>query len=292
MISYAQNHEDVLLARLFRGQARGLYVDVGAHHPIHSSVTRYFYGLGWRGVNVEPIASLHALHRAERPGDVSLNVGLSNRPGKLEFWEGKGNAAGLSTFSEAEVDKHRRAGFDFVRRAVPVTTLASLCEQHVGTRTIDFLSIDVEGHELEVLQGADFQRFRPRVVVIEATRPNTQIPAHGDWEDQLVGAGYSYGAFDGVNRYYVRAEDAAALLPLLATPVNVFDDYVSFETHCLRERVRALEAALAAAGRVCPGIGAGAPEVGAGAMEVARRLDALYRRFPRLMGAAGRLFLR
>jgi FkbM family methyltransferase len=285
MISYAQNHEDVLLARLFRGQAEGLYVDVGANHPVYSSVTRYFYGLGWRGVNVEPIASLHALHVAERPGDVSLNVGLSNSPGKLEFWEGKENATGLSTFSEVEVEKHRRAGFDFVRRAVPVTTLAQVCERHVGTRTIDFLSIDVEGHELEVLQGGDFRRFRPRVVVIEATRPNTQIPTHRDWEDQLLGAGYSYGTFDGVNRYYVRAEDAAALLPLLATPVNVFDDYVPFETHSLRERVRALEAALAAEGRACP-------EVGAGALEVARRLDALYRRFPRLMAAARRLFLR
>jgi len=278
MISYSDNREDVLLARIFRGQSRGFFIDVGANHPRYSSISRHFYELGWRGVNVEPIVALHALFAEERPEDVSLNVGLSSEPGELVFWEGVKNASGLSTFTEQEVQKHQRAGFEFVRRTVPVTTLARLCEQHAGNRTIDFLSIDVEGHERQVLLGADFARFRPRMVVIEATRPNTQIPTHGGWEDLLVAADYHYGTFDGCNRYYVRGEDAPALLPLLATPVNIFDDYVPFETHALRGRVRALEEALASC------------DVGPGALVVARQLDALYRRFPRLMSTAGRLF--
>jgi len=319
MTSYAHNHEDVLLARLFPGQSEGCYIDVGANHPVHGSVSYHFYTLGWRGVTVEPIASLHALYQTERPGDVSLNVGVSSQAGQLAFWEGTKNAAGLSSFSEVEVEAHRRAGFEFIPRSVPVITLAAVCEQHVRDRTIDFLSIDVEGHERHVLLGGDFRRFRPRAVVVEATRPNTQIPTHSDWEDLLLAADYHYAAFDGLNRYYVRGEDVATLSSRLATPVSSFDEYVPFETQVLRGKVRALEEELAEASlrgkqkvraleeelaeaslrgkekvRALEEQLAEAlrPKIGEGALGVARRLDALYRRFPRLMSAAGRLLRR
>lgn len=271
MISYADNREDVLLARVFRDQRQGFYIDVGANHPTSCSVTRHFYDLGWRGINVEPVAALFAMYATERPRDTTLNVALSDAEGQLEFWEGLRNATGLSTSSAAEVERHRRAGFDFARRTVTVTTLARVCERHVGDRTIDFLSVDVEGHERNVLIGADFRRFRPRVVLVEATRPNTQEPTHGAWEQILAAADYRFVFFDGLNRYYVRGEDERALAPAFATPVNVFDDFVSYETWALRQKVRAM------------------PVIGDGALAVARRVDELYRRYPRLASAAGRL---
>jgi FkbM family methyltransferase len=285
MISYAHNFEDVLLSRLFRGQERGCWVDVGANHPWACSVSYHFYLRGWRGINIEPIPSLAALYATERPEDVTLNMGVSSAPGELTLWEGLGRANGLSTFTEAEVEVHRRAGFEFAPRRVAVTTLAQVCDQHIRGRTIDFMSIDVEGHEREVLRGADFTRHRPRVVLVEATRPNTQIPTHQEWEELLLGADYRFGLFDGVNRWYLRADEAQALLPQLATPVNVHDDYVPYELSALRDRVRVLEARLGVAE-------VSVDEIGEGALAVARRLAALHRRFPRLMSLAGRLIRR
>ncbi len=281
MISYADNREDVLLARVFRGQPTGFYVDVGAHHPTGSSVTRHFYDAGWHGINIEPIAALQALYATERPRDVTLDVALSSAPGRLELWEGRADAIGLSTLSADQAQRHRRAGFAFAKRTVAVTTLAAVCAAHAADRVIDFLSIDVEGHERDVLLGGDFARFRPRVIMIEATQPNTQTPTHSRWEALLLAADYRFGAFDGLNRFYVRGEEADALLPRLAAPVSVFDDFVPLETHVLREQVRLMTPIVERA-RV-----QGA--VGDGALAVARRIDAVYNRLARLASTPSRL---
>jgi len=227
MTSYAQNHEDVLLARLFPPGLAGFYVDVGANDPLTHSITKYFYDAGWHGVNVEPAHHPFERLAAARERDVNLNVGLSNEPGTLTLHEFPPELSGASTFSAAQADWHRENGLPSVKRTVEVTTLARVCEEHVEGR-IDFLSIDVEGHERAVIDGADWARWRPRVVIVEATQPATTIPTHDEWEHVLLAADYLFGAFDGLNRYYVRAEDRD-LLPALATPVNVTDDYVPYE---------------------------------------------------------------
>jgi hypothetical protein len=108
-----------------------------------------------------------------------------------------------------------------------VTTLAKICEQYVRAE-IDFVSIDVEGYEREVIEGGDWKRWRPCILVIEATKPGTTIPSHDDWEPLLLAADYLFATFDGLNRYYVRAEDQH-LLSALRVPVNVFDSYIPYE---------------------------------------------------------------
>jgi len=227
MISYAQNREDVLLARVFPPGIPGFYVDVGASHPVDWSVTKHFYDRGWRGVNIEPATGSFAELAAARPRDVNLNVGVSDEEGTLTFYEIQPPLSGASTFCAAQAEWHRETGLSFAERSVPVTTLAKVCEAHID-ETIDFMSIDVEGFERPALEGADWQRFRPRVVLVEATQPRTTVPTHDQWEPVLLKADYQFAAFDGLNRYYVRAEDAE-LATALATPVNVLDDYVPYE---------------------------------------------------------------
>ena len=221
--SYAQNHEDVLLARLFPPGLQGFYIDVGAMDPVLNSTTKLFSDRGWRGVNVEPATFHFERLQAGRPRDVNLNVGVSDEEGTLTFFESDPNS-GWSTFSTEQAERHRDAGLTLVERTVSVMTLAQICQKYV-TGTIDFISIDVEGHERQVLEGGDWRTWRPRVVVIEATEPNTTITTHHQWEHVLLEADYAFAAFDGLNRYYVRSEDEH-LAPALATPVNVFDDYV------------------------------------------------------------------
>jgi len=102
MITYAQNFEDVLLARLFREVKQGFYIDVGAWHPTLHSVTKHFYDLGWSGINIEPIQHQHRLFVDERPRDINLNVAVADTPGRLCFHECL-ELTSLSTANEAQL---------------------------------------------------------------------------------------------------------------------------------------------------------------------------------------------
>jgi FkbM family methyltransferase len=286
MISYAQNHEDVFLRRrVFADQVTGFYVDIGANDPVDLSVTKHFYDSGWSGINVEPVAYLHDRLRAERPRDVNLQVGISNRPGRLTLYEAVGANGGLSTFSRPLADEHRKQGINFNEYQVEVNTLASVLERNVSG-TIDFMSIDVEGHEREVLEGGDWKRWRPRVILIESTIPLTDRCTHQQWEDLLLGEDYAFAAFDGVNRYYVRAEDRQ-LLPALAAPVNARDEYIVHryqrqideyqrQINGYQRQIDELHAALEASPRI--------------ALTLARRLHRLKLRFPRAYAMTRRFY--
>ena len=220
MISYAQNREDVLLARLFPGQTDGFYLDVGANHPVEHSVTKHFSEIGWRGINVEPHPIQFGRLVEDRPRDVNLNLGVSDREGTLTFHQAE--ASGWSTFSTAQAANLRAQGIGYEERPVAVTTLAEICERHVEPgRAIEFLKIDAESHERAVLEGADFDRWRPRAVVVEAT-------GHQEWEPILRASDYRFALFDGINRFYLREEDRD-LLPRLEAPANATDDFVPHE---------------------------------------------------------------
>jgi FkbM family methyltransferase len=230
-VSYAQNREDVLLGRALPGAA-GFYIDVGAADPVELSVTKWFYDRGWSGVNVEPQPGYFAALSAARPRDVNLNALVSDAPREVTFYEFPDHPL-LSTPDAAVAAKYRAAGERVEPRAVPAVTLAEVCERH-ARGPIDFLKIDVEGHEPAVLRGADFTRWRPVVLVVEATEAESQVPNHHGWEGLVLAADYRFAAFDGLNRYYVRAEDADRLVPVLRVPVNLFDEYVPVDR--VRER--------------------------------------------------------
>ena len=238
MISYAQNAEDVRLERVFHGIEQGFYVDVGAYDPVHCSMTKHFYDRGWRGINVEPSPASFARVSSARPRDANVNAGVSDAPGELTVFDFPPKDAGLSTFSREIALRHRDAGYTFTERKVPVRTLASICEEH-AKGPIDFMSIDVEGYEDHVLGGADFERFRPRVLVIEATEPKTTVASQGKWEHLLTAARYEFAAFDGLNRYYVPAELLAELGAILARPMSHFDEHIRHEVHKELEELRA-----------------------------------------------------
>jgi FkbM family methyltransferase len=222
MISYAQNFEDVLLARAFHNQTTGFFIDVGAADPVEHSVSKHFSLLGWRGINIEPLRNFHEKLVADRPQDVNLNVALGATPGQMPFFNVGG--AYLSTLDPTNAQKAQEAGIPTTQEFIQVMTLAEVCEQFASNVTIDFLKVDVEGWEESVLRGGDFQRFRPRVIIVEATEPKNPNPTHGAWEPILLQAGYSFAHFDGLNRFYVRHEDDA-LKQHFVTPPNVYDEF-------------------------------------------------------------------
>lgn len=236
MISYAQNFEDVMLARAFKGQATGFYVDVGASDPVEGSVTKHFYDQGWHGVNIEPVARTHQALIKDRPRDINLCVALGQARDTLNFFDFE--APGISTVSPSFADHFIQLGYPFRRRSVDVVPLREVCQQHCPG-PIDFMKIDVEGWEKEVLQGGDWNRFRPRVLLIEATKPNSHEPLWQHWEPFVLDQGYRFVYFDGLNRFYVAGDDET-LTEAFRIPPNVLDQFETYHTARLRQQVALL----------------------------------------------------
>jgi FkbM family methyltransferase len=222
-ISYAQNHEDILIDRLFRGEV-GTYMDIGACHPVLDSNTWFFYERGWRGVNFEPSASSFRLFLEKRPEDLNLNLAASDSDGELTFYEvDDHDINGTSTLSAEIARGYSRRGLEVSETKVPVRTVRGLVEEN-NIDPPDFLSIDVESFEYQVIQGIDLENWRPKLIVVESTLPGSTEPNYQSWEPTLLGHGYRFMAFNGLNRFYLR-DDLEPLARHFETPVNVFDGY-------------------------------------------------------------------
>ena len=251
MVSYAQNGEDIMLSRALRGVAHGSYIDAGAAGPVEHSVTKTFYDRGWTGINIEPTQRYFDELTAARPHDVNIQAALDERAGEATFFAFEGT--GLSTLDGAIAEDHKPGGWPMTRIVTPTRTLADVCAEFAAP-TIHFLKIDVEGAEDRVLRGADFARFRPWIVVVEATRPMSPEPDYAGWEPILTAAGYEFVWFDALNRFYLAAEKANELRGHFTVPVNYFDDYelynpgyerLAAEAVQLRARVGGAEATAA-----------------------------------------------
>lgn len=208
---YSQFYEDYVLGYVFKDQKSGFYVDVGANDPDDSSVTKYFYLAGWRGINIEPIPELVEKLNRSRPEDANVGVAISDKPGELTFYQAV-KASGLSTLSPAIAASHRARGFEFTRIKIPVNTLTAVLDQHAKDKPeITFLNVDVEGFEKQVFSGLDFKRYHPRVIMAESTAPLSEVATHQLWESILRRNGYVFAMDDGLNRYYVHSSQESLL---------------------------------------------------------------------------------
>lgn len=169
-IEQGEAEEKALVRRYFGNASRGFYVEVGANEPASDfSQTWHLEKMGWRGILIEPNRELFDAIVKQRPGSKAYNVACSS-PDKVGFAELKipfmadgaldtGKAA-----LEVEID---HAGFASYRtERVRVVTLDSILEGN-NVERIDFLSIDVEGTELDVLKGLNLERYRPRLILLE-----------------------------------------------------------------------------------------------------------------------------
>lgn len=220
-VSYAQNFEDVILWRALKHVEQGFYIDAGAWSPDADSVTKAFYERNWHGINIEPNPEFYRQLQDRRPRDINLQVALSDKAGELPM--NFLSNPGLSTLDDSIAAKHKKTGWDVERLSVTVSTLASVWQENVpGTQDVHFLKIDVEGFEEAVLKGNDWSKFRPWIIVIEATLPMSQVENHETWEHILIAADYIFAYADGLNRFYV-AEEHNELLASFNYPPNVFD---------------------------------------------------------------------
>jgi FkbM family methyltransferase len=198
IVSYAQNREDILLSGFFDMTKPGFYVDVGAEGATDLSVTKFFYDKGWNGINIEPIPRLYKKLVQERSRDINLNIGIANKKGNLQFREYSGS--GFSTFSETMKSTYslesQKLTKNFKDYIVETVTLADVFRVY-SLSSIQFLKIDVEGFEYEVIEGNDWTKYRPQVICIEANH------VQKNWRLILQNNQYEQVFFDGLNEYYI-----------------------------------------------------------------------------------------
>jgi FkbM family methyltransferase len=232
VISYAQNAEDVVLARVLPGDA-GFYVDVGAASPDNSSVTRHFYEMGWHGINIEPRPDSAALLRERRPRDINVQVAVGAHDGVTSLYYVKEDPD-LSTIDAADLAYLTQQGYTYTTEEVKVNsmnTILSVC----GATSIDFLKIDAEGAEEAVLRGTDFRRWRPQIIVVEAVRPWSRERTDAGWRTILEANDYREGLFDGVNMFFAPSERPHLFANLV--PASPVDNYQTAEVVALQREL-------------------------------------------------------
>lgn len=208
---YSQNGEDFLLWEVFERKSAGFFVDVGAFDGVHLSNTYSFEQQGWQGICVEPHPKYYEYCKQARLNSTCLNLACvaDDTIEKIEFFaEELGLLSGIYAREEDVRDRYKRRKIEFSgfnKVSVPAMTLTSLLEKQVAPQIqIDFISIDVEGAEMDVLRGLDLSRFRPRVLIIEASSAGAKkmLDTH-----LAAGNGYAFARTLGENNFYARDPD-------------------------------------------------------------------------------------
>jgi len=192
--SYSQEGEDMILRRLFEKQKTGFYVDVGAHHPKRFSNTFFFYKKGWRGINIDAMPNSMSLFNKIRPRDINLEIPISDKKQKLKYY--MFNEAALNCFSK-ELAEKRNGKYDYKiisEKEMETSTLEEILEKHLPyDQEIDFMSIDVEGLDLQVLKSNNWRLFRPKIVLMEVI--DSSINEIADSKEYKYLAEFGYEAF-------------------------------------------------------------------------------------------------
>lgn len=168
-IHFSQDGEDIVLKQIFAGRTSGFYVDIGAFHPTRYSNTYQFYLGGWRGINIDARPGAMKPFRKWRKRDINLETAIGEKEGQMTYYNLSQPA--MNGFDKALTEQRLAddASLKLIETVnMPVRRLSSVLQAHLPEgQDIDFMSIDVEGFDLQVLKSNDFERYRPRYMLVE-----------------------------------------------------------------------------------------------------------------------------
>jgi FkbM family methyltransferase len=165
----SQEGEDVLLKRLLKSHYRkpGFFLDVGAHDPIRFSNTYHYYINGWRGINIDPKPGMKSLFDKVRPDDHNLEMGISDCEDSLTYYQFKEPA--FNTFDIKSVEYAKTRTDLILESLVQVKPLSIVLDEYLPPdQSLIFFNIDVEGFELNVLKSNNWDKYRPKIIIVEA----------------------------------------------------------------------------------------------------------------------------
>ena len=170
--SYSMDGEDIEVFNYFKNKKIGFYVDVGAYHPIQRNNTMLLYLNGWEGINIDISDFSIKLFNHLRPRDNNLNLAISNKEGNIEMFYQK-KLSQLSTIKKDFANKSFQGNIK--TKEINSKTLTSvLNDSKFKEKKIDFLDIDVEGADIDVLESLDFRRYSPEIICVEVIEENNE----------------------------------------------------------------------------------------------------------------------
>ncbi len=163
--SYSMDKEDLVIEEYFKNKNKGVYIDVGCYHPLQRNNTMLLYQKGWRGINIDISDFSIKLFKFLRPDDFNLNVAVSNKEGEIDMFFQK-KLSQLSTIKENSAKKAFQG--NILNQKILSRKLTSILdESKYKDKKINFLNIDAEGADFEVLQSLDFNKYSPELICIE-----------------------------------------------------------------------------------------------------------------------------
>jgi FkbM family methyltransferase len=161
--SYSQGSMDLILNHIFKDKNDGFYIDVGCQHPIKNNNTYLLFKKGWTGVNIDLDNVNIDLFNFFRPKDNNINSAISNKAEKIKLFYYHQKSP-INTLDE-KVSLKQQAKIE-KKIDIQTNTLENILDNY-SIKTIDLLTIDVEGFELKVLKGLNFDKYKPRVIIVE-----------------------------------------------------------------------------------------------------------------------------
>ncbi|MDL2403912.1 glycosyltransferase [Rhizobium mayense] len=243
LVSYAQNLEDVMLWRALRHVKNGFYIDIGAAWETKDSVTKLFYEAGWRGINVEPVEAMFRVLCEQRPRDCNLNMlVLDQKDDRVPFHVF--DDAGISTISDEQKEFFSGRGYQPHEVFVKSDSLKNIVAENVPEgQDVHFLKIDAESSELRIIEGGDWEKFRPWIVVCETVDYRSSEHNDKNARKALEDRGYLRVYHDGVNDFFLAVEHQE-LLQHFSNPPNVFDEYITYaqkQAECAQKQAESVQ---------------------------------------------------
>lgn len=167
---YSQEGEDIILSEFFPNKKDGFFVDIGAHHPMRFSNTYMFYKRGWRGINIDAMPNSMKAFEIKRSRDINLEMGVSGKEGEMTYYYMFDDPA-LNGFSkDLSTERDTNSNFEILEeRKIKTYPLSKILDEYLPKgQKIDFMSIDVEGLDLMVLQSNDWKRYSPSMILVES----------------------------------------------------------------------------------------------------------------------------
>lgn len=175
MGSFSQFNEDLLIDLLFDSKRKGFYVDIGANDPAFNNNTKRFYDKGWHGINIEPSIEEYEKLQSSRLRDINLNIGVGLIKNKMSFYKVLGDST-LSSFNKTiAIQMAKFYGLQVLEEEIQILRLVDIYNDYIKDNHVDFMSVDAEGSDLDVLKSNDWKIFRPTLVMVEADSQYNEI---------------------------------------------------------------------------------------------------------------------
>ena len=208
--SYSQCGEDLIVKFIFDslGIKNPGYIDIGAHHPFYINNTAIFYNSGSVGINIEPDPVLFREFTIHRKKDININAGIGTENSVLDFY--LMSSPTLNSFSkEAALDAEKK-GYSIIDvKQVQLYQLDKIIREDAAGKFPDFLSLDVEGLDMDILASIDYERNAPTVICVETIAFSTTGEAEKDRRiiDFLETRGYTLYADTYINSIFVKRNE-------------------------------------------------------------------------------------